>query len=362
MNVFRELYRAEKLPVFQNRMFQTQEEAIHCIKGDIVLVQDMETGLIFNQAFNPKLMQYDVEYQNEQSYSVAFRKHLSEVSEIIKKHFYENKLIEVGCGKGFFLEHLKGLGFDIIGVDPTYEGSNPSIIKKYFNYELGLHADGIILRHVLEHIQNPFAFLEDLRDANGGGGKVYIEVPCFDWICQHRAWFDIYYEHVNYFRLNDFERFFGRVYEAGHIFGGQYLYIVADLASLQVQINDFGYFEFPEDFLGAVVFVAENLKALKYVQRLGDRVVIWGGASKGVICALFMQRSGESIDFVIDINPAKQGKYIGASGIQISSPDEVIGQLTAGTDIFIMNSNYLAEIRQYTNNKFNYLTVDHENF
>ena len=89
MNVLRELYRAEKLPVFQNRMFQTREEAIHCVKGDIVLVQEMETGLIFNQAFNPKLMQYDAEYQNEQSYSSVFRRHLSEVSEITKKHFYE---------------------------------------------------------------------------------------------------------------------------------------------------------------------------------------------------------------------------------------------------------------------------------
>ena len=362
MNVLRELYRAEKLPVFQNRMFQTQAEAIHCVKGDIVLVQEMETGLIFNQAFNPKLMQYDAGYQNEQSCSSVFRKHLSEVSEIIKKHFQKNKLIEIGCGKGFFLEHLQDLGFDITGVDPTYEGSNPSIIRKYFNHDLGLRAEGVILRHVLEHIQNPFAFLKNLCDVNGGGGKIYIEVPCFDWICQHRAWFDIYYEHVNYFRFNDLENFFGRVYQAGHIFGGQYLYIVADLASLQVQINDFDYFEFPEDFLTTVDLFAENLKDRKYIQRLDDRVVVWGGASKGVIFALFMQRSGARIDFVIDINPAKQGKYIGASGIRISSPDEVIGQLTAGTDIFIMNSNYLAEIRQYTNNKFNYLTVDHESF
>jgi hypothetical protein len=42
-----ELYRAEQLPVFQNRMFQSAAEARGCIKGDVVLARDMETGLVF---------------------------------------------------------------------------------------------------------------------------------------------------------------------------------------------------------------------------------------------------------------------------------------------------------------------------
>jgi hypothetical protein len=57
MNRYREIYRAEQLPVFQNRMFHSEQEARNCIKGDVVLVQDIETGLIFNQAFRPDLMQ-----------------------------------------------------------------------------------------------------------------------------------------------------------------------------------------------------------------------------------------------------------------------------------------------------------------
>ena len=56
-------------------------------------------------------------------------------------------------------------------------------------------------------------------------------MPCLDWICKHRAWFDIFYEHVNYFRLTDFQRLFQRIEDSGHLFGGQYLYVVAELAS-----------------------------------------------------------------------------------------------------------------------------------
>ena len=89
-----------------------------------------------------------------------------------------------------------------------------------------------LLRHVLEHIQDPVSFLAEIANANQGG-QIYIEVPCFDWILEHKAWFDLFYEHVNYFRLDDLRRMFGTVHEAGHLFGGQYLYVVADLASLR---------------------------------------------------------------------------------------------------------------------------------
>jgi len=356
MSHFRELYRAKSLPVFQNRMYRTENDAKNCVKGDLILSQDMKTGLIANQAFNIELAQYDTDYQNEQAVSQLFQEHLNDVSRIIIQHFLNSTLIEVGCGKGFFLEHLQRLGFKVTGLDPTYEGLNPSVIKKYFTPELDLHADGVVLRHVLEHIQDPVSFLANIRESNGGRGKIYIEVPCFDWICHHRAWFDIFYEHVNYFRINDFNRIFGNVYEAGHIFGGQYLYVVADLASLKAPVYDERcYFEFPKDFLSSVAYFAERLR-----QKSGKISVVWGGASKGVVFAIFMQRAGATIDYVTDINPAKQGKYLPATGLRVQQPEELMKILEKSTDIFIMNSNYLNEIKQLTNNRFNYITVDHE--
>jgi len=362
MSNLKELYRVEQLPVFQNRMFHSEADAKNCVKGDMVLVQDLETGLIFNRAFNPELMQYDADYQNEQAVSTVFQAHLNNVATLVNNHFQGNTLIEVGCGKGYFLQHLQNIGFDITGLDPTYEGTNPNIIKEYFTPSIGLCADGIILRHVLEHVQDPVAFLTNLRESNGGKGKIYIEVPCFDWICQHRAWFDIFYEHVNYFRLTDFERMFGHIHEAGHVFGGQYLYIIADLATIQTPTyNDLDNFEFPRDFLRTVDYYANKLKKQCIDERTREISIVWGGASKGVIFTLFMQHYGASIDSVIDINPAKQGKFLAGTGLQVSSPDSITSQATLETNIFIMNSNYLLEIKKATNNQFNYLMVDHEN-
>ena len=199
----------------------------------MVLVQDEKSGLIFNQAFDADKLSYDADYQNEQAHSGQFQKHLSDVEGIIAKHFKGQELIEVGCGKGYFLELLKGLGYSITGIDPAYEGDNADVIKAPFTRGLGLAADAIVLRHVLEHIEDPVSFLSVIGEANQGG-QIYIEVPCFDWILEHKAWFDLFYEHVNYFRLDDLRRMFGTVHEAGHLFGGQYLYIVADLSTLRL--------------------------------------------------------------------------------------------------------------------------------
>ena len=350
-----ELYRAEQLPVFQNRMFRTEAEATACALGDVVLVQYARTGLVSNAAFRPELMRYDADYQNEQAVSAVFRSHLDEITRIVERHFRGRSLIEVGCGKGYFLEHLLGLGFAATGIDPAYEGDNPKVVKARFSRETGLQAEGLVLRHVLEHITQPADFLADLREANGGAGTIFIEVPCLDWICAHRAWFDIFYEHVNYFRLDDFRRMFGRILEAGHVFGGQYLYVVADLASLRDPAQAPGAsFAFPADFTASIGRFADRIRAR------GAAAVVWGGASKGVIFSLFMQRAGARIDCVVDINPAKQGRYLPATGLRVSSAEEMLAQAAPESDIYVMNGNYLPEIRQMTQDRFNYRTVDHE--
>jgi hypothetical protein len=58
-----ELYRVEGLPIFQNRMYPTRGAARDCARGDVVLVEDLQTGLVYNRAFNPDVMQYDSNYQ-----------------------------------------------------------------------------------------------------------------------------------------------------------------------------------------------------------------------------------------------------------------------------------------------------------
>jgi hypothetical protein len=347
------LYSQINFPVLQNRVYETVEEANNCPTGNIEIVQNDKNGLIYNNAFDLNIIVYDKNYDNEQGASQHFQNHLLDVAEMVEQNLGKEKLVEVGCGKGLFLEMLLDRNVDIVGFDPTYVGKNPRVIKQFF--EKGIiskPSNGLILRHVLEHIPNPYDFLSQLKEANGGKGLIYIEVPCFEWICKNRVWFDIFYEHVNYFRLDDFNRMFDKIISSGHFFGGQYLYIIADLSTLKdpalsvFQSN----FDFPIDFLN-------NLKSNQKTKS-DEKVCIWGGGSKGVIFSLLRHRESMPVDYVIDINSSKQGKYLPVTGLKVESPASVLSKLPKGSSIYVMNSNYLEEIKYMSKDEYNYITVD----
>jgi SAM-dependent methyltransferase len=330
-----ELYRAEAMPLFQNVTYATREEATSCATGDVVLVQDLATGLVFNRAFEPARIVFDARYQNEQGLSTAFKAHLAEVARIVVSAAEGGRVVEIGCGKGTFLSMLEARGLAVSGFDPAYEGDDPAVVRALFTGEEPLSAELVVLRHVLEHIADPMAFLARIAAAGRGKGRIYIEVPCLDWILAHRAWFDVFYEHVNYFRLADFMRMFGTVRAAGHLFGGQYIYVVADLASLRM----------PRFEAGAEVRIPDDFTAgLAQAGRLAEGAVVWGGASKGVVFTLMVARSGHPVAAVVDINPAKQHRFLPCTGLEVLPPEAGLARLGPGGSVLVVNGNYLAEI------------------
>jgi len=349
----RELLRIEGLPVLQNRVFDTAAAGRASPRGDMALMQSAATGLVFNGLFDPALLTYDADYQNEQACSSVFRQHLDDVLAIIRRHCPGPTLIEVGCGKGYFLQHLRQAGYDATGIDPAYEGESTHVVRAPFSPELGMSADALVLRHVLEHIQDPVAFLHAIALANGNQGKIYIEVPCFDWILTHCAWFDVFYEHVNYFRASDFGRMFGRIYEQGHVFGGQYQYVVADLASLRTPLAG------PQDHVAMPSNFTSGIERSKAIARAtpGEKA-IWGASSKGVIFAHHLQSAGIGFDLAVDINPVKQERYMAGTGLKIVAPESALQTLPEGALVFVMNSNYFDEIITQSRGKFRLVKVD----
>lgn len=349
----RELLRLTGLPVYQNKMFPTTQAAMACPRGDLVLVQDGITGLINNASFEPGLLEYDQSYQNEQGHSTAFKAHLDEVLGLIDRHFAQASLLEVGCGKGAFLELLRQRGHAATGIDPAYEGNEPHILRASFAPGLGICSDAIVMRHTLEHIPDPLSFLDWVRVANGGRGLIYIEVPCLDWIIDHRAWFDFFYEHVNYFRLDDFHRIFARVLDCGRLFGGQYLYVIADLASMRpaAALPAAAPASVPADLFSGI---DQSLAGARGTRRR----VIWGAAAKGVMFAHHAAQRGLALDFAIDINPAKQSGHLAGTGLAVLSPEQGLARLRTDDQVFVMNSNYLGEIVRAGGERLHYTTLD----
>jgi SAM-dependent methyltransferase len=348
----RELFCPGRLPVYQNKMFSSKTDALDCPVGEVRIVQDPTTGLVRNDAYDPGVLAYDDSYQNEQTCSPSFRGHIETVGRILRKYRSVKTILEIGCGKGVFVEHLRQQGYQAFGMDPAYEGNHTYIRKTRFSgqADLDIVIDCVVLRHVLEHIPDPLAFLEDVQKVTAGNAIVYIEVPCLDWILGHNAWFDIFYEHVNYFRVQDFLGMFARVFETGRLFGGQYLYAVADLSSLR-QPGMSEPVQFPADFL-------HGLNQLRTWGAHEPRLAVWGAAAKGMMVAYYLREAGVNLDCAIDVNPAKQGNYLAGSGVPILSPDDARGRLQPRDVVLVANSCYLEEIIAMSRGEYSYRPVD----
>jgi SAM-dependent methyltransferase len=338
------LLRLDNQPCFQNAAFAAASEASQCPTGTIELVHATDSGIVCNSAFDAGRLVYGPSYQNEQGHSPSFQRHLSSVVDLLQSHLRDMRVVEVGCGKGTFLRMLRTRGFNVVGFDPAFEGNDEGVIRGTFSREAAGACDAVILRHVIEHIPSPLDFLGDLSRQIGRAAVVYVEVPCLEWILRRRAWFDVFYEHVNYFREEDFHRMFGKVYQSGHLFDGQYLYALAELTSLRKPWPS-SKVRFPDDFFKGRDIAASAASAAGVFG-------IWGAGAKGTMFASHLYALGLDSRCAIDINPAKQGRFMPRSAVPIVSPSQGQQLLPEGTTVFVMNSNYLSEVLDESANRY----------
>jgi hypothetical protein len=329
-----------KVPVLQNRVFDLKEDAMNSEFGFIQIEQNEKNGIFENVLFEENKLIYDKNYDNEQSNSLIFQNHLENVIQVIKPYIKKGKVIEIGCGKGHFFKKLLNLKINVYGCDPTYEGDNPRIYKEFFSKELNLKGDLIILRHVLEHIKNPIEFLKYISDCNNNKGLIYIEVPDLNWIITNQVYFDLFYEHVNYFRPIDFQIIFKKIIKQGNFFNDQYQYIIADLEEFATSNK------FIKANKSTKISLEKLKKLVKKLQNYKDKnIFIWGAASKGVIANLHLRNNKIEVSALIDINPNKQNKFSALIGTKIISPKQfkLIGE---NSILLIANPNYEKEIKE----------------
>ena len=116
--------RQERVPVLQNRVWPTLEQALQAPTGTLALTWCARCDHIWNAAFDPDAELYDPSYDNRQDASPAFRDYLSERMEALAEHVAPgDTIVEIGCGQGAFLEALCArAGTTGRGFDPSFRG------------------------------------------------------------------------------------------------------------------------------------------------------------------------------------------------------------------------------------------------
>ncbi len=350
----------ERQPVVMNYRFRNSADSRRVPRRDIDLAQCGSCGLVFNRTFEADVVPYDENYENRQSFSTAFQSHLKELADaIIKRSQLEGgRVLEVGCGKGDFLrlicEKANATG---IGYDTTYEGPRTSLggrVRFYKRYvsavDIKTESDGIICRHVVEHISAIGVFLRELHAIALASGNplVVIETPSLEWIVENRCFLDLFYEHCNYFTMPCLAylcRQAGFVIKRhSRVFSGQYQMLEMRPGKKPAR-----------KMVAPGIDKGASLKKFPKVMSCGRQEVeklllgagasngwaVWGAGGKGV--ALINQLTIEHPKFVVDSNPAKQGCVIPGTGVPIIAPSDI--RLGGISVILVVNPNYLAEIK-----------------
>lgn len=355
-----------QLPVFCNVLWPDLSQAKSADRADIQLHFCTTCGFIWNGQFDPTRLCYSKHYENSLHYSARFQEYATAlIGRLVDEHdIREVDIVEVGCGKGDFLVELcrrggnRGRGFDVSfegRADLDTTGAEVEFYDAFYTTEYAyLPVDVVISRHVLEHIEQPVEFLQHLREIAGerGGVRLFFEVPNGRHTFENLAVWDIIYEHPNYFTLPSLAYTFARAGFAPKAiqaeYGNQFLSILAAING-----GSFGMSEY-EDELHSLWRVTDEFTVrfhhyrmkweneLRSLRDSGRRAVIWGAGSKGVTF-LNMMASSSFIEYAVDLNPRKHGRYIAGSGQKIIDAS-YLSQYRPD-DILIMNPLYESEIR-----------------
>lgn len=364
MEVF---HRVERVPVHSVLLMPSRQMAVNYPRADIALGFCNACGFISNTVFDAGMHEYSTQYEETQGFSATFREfHARLASSLIEEYdLHGKRIVEIGCGKGEFLSLLCQLGGNTgIGFDPAFvkhrnpapDNSKIDFIADFYSEKYAhVPADFFCSKMTLEHIPNTAHFIRMVRRAIGDNPRatVFFQVPDVVRVLKDVAFWDIYYEHCSYFCAGSLERVCREagfeVLDTWTDYDNQYLMITArpsvqPTEPSQVEKDAPGIVKRAiREFLANQDAGIEHWKTeLDQLTKAGKRAVVWGSGSKGVAFLTRLDLAGQ-IEYVVDINPYRQGKFMAGTGQEIVGPEFL--RTYRPNMAIAMNPVYQSEIR-----------------
>ncbi len=309
------------------------EDSLNMPRLRLDFIRCLRCGHIYNRAFEYQQVPYVKHPNLMYNDSTLWQWHQEQVCLRLAALLPEDAtVIEIGCGEGGFLKQLARLlpQGNFIGFDPNNKNSleqkRLTLKPELFVPEKHLkehRPDLILSRHVLEHLINPLAFIQELAFYSSWykqQPRLFFEVPCVDRILSFGRLEDLYYEHNSHFTQNSFTTmlkslpcqidFIETGYNAEVIFGLIQLEAmpVAHQIVAETQI-------FTQQAEQVRRCVPEQIAELL---RQGKKLALWGGTGKGAAFVHHFQLDADQFPMtVVDSDLAKAGTYVPGSAYRI---------------------------------------------
>ncbi len=268
----------------------------------------------------------------------------------------DSLVIEVACNDGYLLQHFVGAGIPVAGIEPAANiaavarSKGIPCVVDFFGDRLAGQVkerfgqpDLLVANNVLAHVPDIHGFVAGMKLLLKPGGVISMEFPHLLQLMRQNQFDTIYHEHFSYLSFFVVERIFGRhglrLFDAQELptHGGSLRVFAchqddnrhpasASLDNLREKESAAGLLElatyggFTEKVMETKRAILDFLIACK---REGKRIAGYGAPGKGNTLLNYCGIRTDFLDFTVDRNPLKQGKFTPGTRIPILAPDAI---------------------------------------